>query len=133
MKISKIFDLIAKSSSVQMYVKQAVCYSKTNWWNVNKWKPIHRCQEKQKKPKKNQLLLSLTELWTNCHVIKIQIERTTCSNLATNARETANRAASCAFIVNLLTSRGSVEVSWVKRLKTIKMVLKIIFAWCRWN
>ena len=89
---------------------------------------------KTKEAKEKPASFVLTELWTNCHVIKIQIEKTiSCSNLATNARETANRATSCAFIVNLLTSHGSVEVSWVKRLKTIKMVLKIIFVWCRWN
>ena len=42
-----------------MYIKQAVCYSKMNWWKVNEWKPVQSCQEKQKKPKKKQILLSL--------------------------------------------------------------------------
>ena len=30
-----MFDFIAKSSSIQMYIKKVVCYSKTNWWKAN--------------------------------------------------------------------------------------------------
>lgn len=79
-KISKIFYFIAKSSSVQMYIKQAVCFSKTNWWKVNDWKPVQRCQEKgkTKEAKEESDSFVLTEwLWTNCHTIKIKIKKTT--------------------------------------------------------
>ena len=44
----------------------------------------------------------IERLLTNCHAIKIKLKRTTsCSNLAAKANETAKRAASCAFAVNL--------------------------------
>ena len=44
----------------------------------------------------------IERLRTNCHAIKIKIKRTTsCSNLGAKARETAKRADSCAFVVNL--------------------------------
>ena len=44
----------------------------------------------------------IERLRTNFHAIKIKIKITTsCSNLGAKARETAKRAASCAFVVNL--------------------------------
>ena len=62
----------------------------------------------------------IERLRTNCHAIKIKINRTTsCSNLAAKARETAKRAASCAFVVNL-------EQAMVPLKLASKMVLKII-------
>ena len=35
-------------------LEQAVHYNKTNWWKVNKWQTVQRCQEKQKKVKKKK-------------------------------------------------------------------------------
>ena len=64
---------------------------------------------KEAKEKPDSFVL-IERLRTNCHAIKIKIKRTTsCSNLGAQARE---------------TSHGSVELSSVKPLKTIKMVLK---------
>ena len=99
MKVSEIFDFIANSSSVQMYVKQAVCYIKTTWWNVNEWKPGQR-ETKEAKEKPDSFVLT-ERIWTNCHAVKIKIKRTTsCSNLPIKVRETAKRAASWPFTVN---------------------------------
>ena len=56
---------------------------------------------KEAKEKPNSFVLS-ERLQTNCHAIKIKIKRTTsCSNLGAKARETAKRADSCTFVVNL--------------------------------
>ena len=66
---------------------------------------------KEAKEKPDSFVL-IERLRTNCHAIKIKIKRTTsCSNLGAKARE---------------TSHGSVELSSVKPLKTIKIVLKTI-------
>ena len=59
------------------------------------------CQEKQKKPKKNQIPMSLPKDLEQKVTEKLKIRTaTSCSNLRIKARETAKRAASCAFTVN---------------------------------
>ena len=67
MKINKIFDFIAKSSSVQLYIKQAVCYRKTNWWKVEKLKSkeqhVQTCQSKQDKQQKGSSLCFYCQSW----------------------------------------------------------------------
>ena len=68
---------------------------------------LERTKEAKEKPDSFALI---ERLRTKCHAIKIKIKRTTSySKLGAKARETAKRAASCAFVVNL-------------ELKTIKMV-----------
>ena len=56
---------------------------------------------KEAKEKPGSFVL-VERLRTNCHAIKMKVKRTTSSsNLGAKARETAKRAASCAFVVNL--------------------------------
>ena len=46
-------------------------------------------------------IVLIERLRTNCHSIKIKINRTTsCADLGGKARETATRTDSCAFVVN---------------------------------
>ena len=65
-------------------------------------KTSSKLSEKTKEVKEKPDSFVLTERpWTNCHAIKIKIERiTSCSNLSIKTSETAKRAASCAFTVN---------------------------------
>ena len=51
--------------------------------------------------------------WANCHTIKNKIKRTTsCSNLPIKARETAKRAASCAFTIT--SEQAMVPLKWAE-------------------
>ena len=62
-------------------------------------KVLEKTKEAKEKP---DSFVLFEKLWANCHTIKIKIKETTsCSNLAVKARETAKRAASCAFVANV--------------------------------
>ena len=68
----------------------------------NELKTCSNLSGKTKEAKGKPGSFDLTEKpWTDCHALKIKIKRTTSgSNLPVKARQTAKRAASCAFTVN---------------------------------
>ena len=109
------FDFMTKSSSAKMYIKQAVCYSKTNWWKVDNWKPVLAGKTTEAKEKPGFFVL-IERPWTNFHAVKAIIKRTTsCLNLTIKARKTAKWATSCALRVNSeqAMARKTIE-KWLK-------------------
>ena len=99
-----------------MYIKQTVCYSKTNWWKVNEWKSVQRCQEKQKKAKKKQQTNKKQKkpsrlfgpFWKTLNKLSRDKYENQKNNIMSQpgskrakATETAKRAASCAYAVSL--------------------------------
>ena len=104
-----------------------VCYSKTNWWKVNKWKPVQMCQEKLKKLKKNQILLSSLKTLNILPRLKNKSQKNNIMFKPTNkSKRNGEEGCFLCFYREPWTGHDSVEVSWAKRLKKIKMILKII-------
>ena len=82
---------------------------------------------KTKETKEKPEFFAVNErLWTNWHMIKIEIKWTTsCSNLAAKAREPENGCFLC-LCCQPWTSHGYFVVSLVKLFKKTKIILEII-------